>query len=38
VDLPVVSALTLLAGTFVVVANAAADLLYATIDPRASVR
>ena len=38
VDLPVVSALTLLSGAFIVIANAVADLLYATIDPRASVR
>jgi peptide/nickel transport system permease protein len=37
-DLPVVGAVALLAGAFVVLANVAADLLYAAIDPRASVR
>jgi peptide/nickel transport system permease protein len=37
-DLPVVGAVALLAGVFVVLANVAADLLYAAIDPRASVR
>jgi peptide/nickel transport system permease protein len=37
-DLPVVAAVALLAGAFVVVANIAADLLYAAVDPRVSVR
>jgi peptide/nickel transport system permease protein len=37
VDLPVVSALTLVAGFAVVVANTIADLLYAAIDPRVAV-
>jgi peptide/nickel transport system permease protein len=38
VDLPVVSAITLLAGAFIVLANGVADFLYAVIDPRASTR
>lgn len=37
-DLPVVGGVALLAGAFVVLANVAADLLYAAIDPRAGVR
>jgi peptide/nickel transport system permease protein len=37
-DLPVVGAVALLAGTFVVAANLVADLLYAAIDPRARAR
>ncbi|HZU55628.1 MAG TPA: ABC transporter permease [Actinocrinis sp.] len=38
VDLPVVGAVALLAGAFVILANVAADLLYVAIDPRASIR
>jgi peptide/nickel transport system permease protein len=38
VDLPVVTALTLLAGLVVVVANTVADLLYAVVDPRVVLR
>ena len=34
VDLPVVAGLTLLAGAVIVVANTAADLLYAVVDRR----
>lgn len=38
VDLPVVVGVTLLAGSLMVVANAAADLAYAAIDPRVQLR
>ena len=33
-DLPVIVALVLLAGAFVIVANIVVDILYAAIDPR----
>ncbi|GIF06589.1 ABC transporter permease [Actinoplanes siamensis] len=38
IDLPVVVGVTLLTGLIIVVANAAADLLYAAVDPRVQLR
>jgi peptide/nickel transport system permease protein len=38
IDLPVVVGVTLLAGLLIVVANTAADLLYAAVDPRVQLR
>ncbi|KUL35276.1 ABC transporter permease [Actinoplanes awajinensis] len=38
IDLPVVVGVTLLTGLLIVVANAAADLLYAAVDPRVQLR
>ncbi|MFG1606480.1 ABC transporter permease [Actinoplanes sp. NPDC049265] len=38
IDLPVVVGVTLLTGLLIVLANAAADLLYAAIDPRVQLR
>ncbi|GIF16469.1 ABC transporter permease [Actinoplanes teichomyceticus] len=38
IDLPVVVGVTLLTGLLIVVANAAADLLYAAVDPRVELR
>ena len=38
IDLPVVTGITLLAATFIIVANTAADLLYAVLDPRVRMR
>lgn len=37
IDLPVVCGITLLAGALVIVANTAADLLYAALDPRVRI-
>jgi peptide/nickel transport system permease protein len=38
IDLPVVTGITLLAAAFIIVANTAADLLYAVLDPRVRMR
>ena len=38
VDLPVITGITLLAGAVIIVANTAADLLYAVLDPRVRIR
>ena len=38
IDLPVVVGVTLLTGLLIVVANAAADFLYAAVDPRVELR